>query len=108
MSRFIPSFRGHRHSEASRLKISRALRRNHPQRGKTYEQIFGPNGAEYQKALRRQFRATQTNFSFAGWSHTAAAKQRISAAMKAVRRKQTKSVGRKERAITAAVRRDRK
>lgn len=51
-------------------------------KGKKYEEIYGPLEASRQKAIRT-VQATvglsqRPNFSFRGWHHTVAAKQKIS------------------------------
>lgn len=77
MVRVIPSFRGRRHSDATRFKISCA------RRGKSYEQIFGPHVGSYLKQVRRQHAVLQPrnpNFSFGGWQHSPESKQKMRAA----------------------------
>lgn len=79
MIRFVPTFRGRRHSENTRFKLSLI------RRGKSYEQIFGPHVAAYLKEQRRQQVLAQPknpNFTFAGWSHSDTSKAKMRAAAK--------------------------
>jgi hypothetical protein len=77
---YPPSFRHHKHSEATKLKLSLI------RRGKSWGQIFGERTADYLKALRsqtiKQRMATDSWFipSHSGWKHSPEAKSKMRAA----------------------------